>query len=178
MFKTTNPDEKTSWFQKQVQRFQMPLTRYAISIIHSVESAREVVQDVFLKMWRQESFESDSGLRVWLFKTCRNSCIDLLRKEGRMGQLTDEGQDSLECPNELPSEVLEKKEMHETILDRFSDLPAKHQDVLRLKFQEDLSYKEISEITGHSVNHVGVLIHQGVIKLRESMSKEGGRHGA
>ena len=47
-------------------------------------------------------------------------------------------------------------------------------EVIRLKFQESMSYQEISAVTGHSVSYVGVLIHQAVEKLRQWMAAEVG----
>ena len=72
-----------------------------------------------------------------------------------------------EEPN--PSERLEGVERESQVLACLSKLPDNQQEVIRLKFQDGLSYKEISEITGNSVSHVGVLIHNGVKKLRENM---------
>ena len=49
-------------------------------------------------------------------------------------------------------------------------LPAKQQEVLRLKFQAGLSYKEIQRVTGHSIGNVGYLVHVGLRSLRERLS--------
>ncbi len=171
---TLEKPEGAQIFQKLVETHQNSLTRYAVSIVHSLEVSREVVQDVFLSFWKHQDQIHDSAVKVWLFKSCRNSCIDYLRKENRMSHFNEGDQESIECPNELPSVVMEKEEAQKNILKKIENLPSKHREVLRLKFQEDLSYKEISEITGCTVNHVGVLIHQGVLKLRESLAIQGG----
>ena len=55
------------------------------------------------------------------------------------------------------------------LLDR---LPDNQQEVIRLKFQNDLSYREISEITGLSVSNVGFLLHVGIKRLREIMKND------
>ena len=55
------------------------------------------------------------------------------------------------------------------LLDR---LPGNQQEVIRLKFQNDLSYREISEITGLSVSNVGFLLHVGIKRLREIMKND------
>ena len=48
-------------------------------------------------------------------------------------------------------------------------LPANQQEVIRLKFQESMSYQEISAVTGHSVSHVGVLLHEAMKEVRRKM---------
>ena len=52
------------------------------------------------------------------------------------------------------------------VLTALGDLPSLQQDVLRLKFQNEFTYKQIAEITGKSASHVGVLIHDGLTALR------------
>ena len=69
-----------------------------------------------------------------------------------------------------PSERLEGRERESQVLSCLSKLPEKQQEVIRLKFQDGLSYKEISEITGNTVSHVGVLIHNGMKTLRANMA--------
>jgi DNA-directed RNA polymerase specialized sigma24 family protein len=56
-------------------------------------------------------------------------------------------------------------------LDTLSKIQNKYQEVLIMKLKHELSYKEISEITGHSVSNVGVLIHEGMKELREVLFK-------
>jgi len=56
-------------------------------------------------------------------------------------------------------------------LGALSRIQNKYQEVLILKLTHELSYKEISEITGHSVSNVGVLIHEGMKELREMLSE-------
>lgn len=70
------------------------------------------------------------------------------------------------------SAVLEKEERLADVLNVLSTLPTNQQEVLRLKFQGDLSYSEISRITKLSVSNVGFLIHTGLKTIRERMQIE------
>lgn len=65
------------------------------------------------------------------------------------------------------SAALEKDEQFSDILRILNTLPANQQEVLRLKFQSDLSYLEISRTTNLSVSNVGFLIHTGLNAIRE-----------
>ena len=164
------------WFQQAVDKYQRPLTRYARGILRNLEPAREVVQESFLRLWKNGEVESGNPLRIWLYRTTRNLAIDHLRKEGRMESLSENDEEQLPCPEQMPSEALEKKQASKNIMSEVDSLPAKYQEVLRLKFQEELSYKEISEVTGHSVSHVGVLLHTAILNLRQSLAQSGGRN--
>jgi RNA polymerase sigma-70 factor (ECF subfamily) len=69
-----------------------------------------------------------------------------------------------------PGAELEGTERMSRVLATMGTLPASQQEVLRLRFGEELSYKEISAVTGRSVSHVGVLIHEGMKSLRARLA--------
>ena len=71
-----------------------------------------------------------------------------------------------------PGLVLERKERAGSLLRLLDQLSENQRDVIRLKFQNDLSYREIAEITKLSVGNVGFLLHTGLKKLRELLSEE------
>ena len=68
-----------------------------------------------------------------------------------------------------PDELLEQRETEDRAIALLDRLPETQQEVIRLKFQNDLSYREIADITGHSVSNVGFLLHTGIKRLREMM---------
>ena len=70
------------------------------------------------------------------------------------------------------SSALEKEEQISDILKILNTLPANQQEVLRLKFQGDLSYSEISRITSLTVSNVGFLIHTGIKTIRERIQTQ------
>ena len=70
------------------------------------------------------------------------------------------------------SSVLEKEEQLAEVLKILNTLPSNQQEVLRLKFQNDLSYIEISQITGLTVSNVGFLIHTGLKTIRERIQNK------
>ena len=69
-----------------------------------------------------------------------------------------------------PSARLEAQEASSGLLGALATLPRNQQDCIRLKFQQDLSYQQISSVTGLSVTNVGYLIHIGIKALRERLS--------
>ena len=71
----------------------------------------------------------------------------------------------------LPDEMLEQRETEDRAIALLDRLPETQQEVIRLKFQNDLSYREIADITGHSVSNVGFLLHTGIKRLRELMKE-------
>jgi RNA polymerase sigma factor (sigma-70 family) len=120
---------------------------------------------------RSEREQLDHAPAKWLFTVCRNRALNVCRKEGRMTYLDDELLARREGTEPSPNEELEKKEARKFLLRIVETLPPRQQEVLQLKFQNDLSYQEISEITELSVSHVGVLIHTALKTLRQRYAK-------
>jgi RNA polymerase sigma factor (sigma-70 family) len=160
-----------SWAITALAEYEQALTRYAAHITGDIERAREVVQDTFLKLCRQKPDQIRNHLAQWLYTVCRNQALDVIRKEKRMTGINDV-QLNLQ-PHSGPeiSSTLEQTEQFSEVMKILNTLPANQQEVIRLKFQGDLSYLEISRITSLSVSNVGFLIHTGLKTIREKATQ-------
>jgi RNA polymerase sigma-70 factor (ECF subfamily) len=155
--------------QQTVEQYEGPLVRYAMGITGRLDHARDVVQDVFLRLWKMDYRQIDGHVAEWLFRVCRNRALDVQRKESRMQATEDsflDGKASLEPP---PDKKAALRESFGEALRLLAQLPPNQQEVVRLKFQNDLSYQEISQITQLSVTNVGYLIHTALKTLRQQM---------
>lgn len=153
--------------------FEGPLTGYAAGLLGGDwDRARDVVQDTFIKLHRQDPEMIRGRLKSWLYTVCRNRSIDILRKENPMMTSAGEAFENLNDSEPDPSGAMQQKERFEEVLKFLERLPENQKEVIRLKFQGDLSYKEISEVTGLSVSNVGFLIHTGIKRLRSLMGVE------
>ena len=160
-----NDSSGSQWIVEALELYQAPLIRYAAWILRDPESAREVVQETFLRLCREEGPSRLTGyLAQWLFTVCRNLAFDMRKKEARMTPLGDMqiGVDS----------GLKQKETAGEIFRMLDSLPKNQREVVYLKFQCDLSYKEISEITKLSVGNVGFLMHTALRTLRKHILSE------
>ncbi len=167
--KSPSVDSSESWIQASVARWESDLLRYARHLVGDVERARDVVQETFLKLCQQDREQLDGHLVEWLFTVCRNGALDVRRKEQRMMTMTlDAVLDSASC-DPPPDDAAEQHDESNRVLRLIAGLPHNQQEVLRLKFQHSLSYREISSITGLSETNVGFLIHVGIKRLRELM---------
>lgn len=155
-----------AWVRDAVSRFEGPLSLYARRLLNDAEAARDVVQDVFLRLCARPRGEVDGHLAEWLFTVCRNRALDVLRKEHRMTRLHDEQVDRCLSPSPGPHDVAEVHDLGARVLSLLETLPPNQREVIRLKFQNGFSYQEISRISGHSVSNVGYLIHAGIKTLR------------
>ena len=171
-----------------LDRYERPLVRYAQSIVGDLESARDVVQDTFIRYVRivggeaggeeamqpaqatnadKESTLDPSDTRhveAWLFTVTRNRALDHVRKYSRIIPMPMPEDRASEEPG--PDEELASSDAADWLLKLLDALTPNQREVIRLKFQNDLSYKEISDITGLTVTNVGFLLHVGLKKLR------------
>lgn len=143
-----------------------PLTRYAARLLGDPDRARDVVQDAFVKLMAQPPGAVDGHAVEWLFTVCRHRALDVLRKEGRMRRFEDGQAERVTTAEPRPGRALEHEEVCDTVLRLIERLPHNQQEVVRLKFQNGFSYKEISRITALSVSNVGFLIHTAVHRLK------------
>ena len=150
-------------------RYEQPLLRYARRMTGDTETARDVVQDTFLKLCQVDRAAVDAHLAPWLYRVCRNRALDVIKKEKRMQPMDDVMLAEQTSPQPPPRAVAEGRETASIVLAALAELPANQQEVFRLKFQEQLSYKEISAITGFAVTNVRYLIHISLKRVRERL---------
>ena len=165
----TPPDScpATALVRRAVPEFESMLTGYAYNLTGDLEMARDVVQDTFIKLYAQDPAKLDGpGLKAWLFTVCRNRALDLMRRRRRLVSIEDSPVDQIADPMPSPASQAEDQDETALVLQTFQRLPPNQAEVLRLKFQNDMSYQEIAAVTGLSASNVGFLIHTGLKRLR------------
>ena len=176
---TSHPNSRASshedfgFLERTFAEQNAPLTRYATRLLGDPDRARDVVQDTFVKLMAQSPAAIDGHAVEWLFTVCRHRALDVLRKEGRMRRFEDGQIERVTAADPRPGRELEHAETHAAILRLIERLPPNQQEVVRLKFQNGFSYKEISRITELSVTNVGFLIHTAVARLRADFAAQG-----
>lgn len=172
--------ECAGFLERTFAEQRAPLTRYAARLLGDPDRARDVVQDTFARFLAQPRADSTGSPRAavdghaveWLFTVCRNRAMDVLRKESRMKPFADGESERAAAIEPLPGRALEAAETNAAILRLIGRLPANQQEVVRLKFQNGFSYKEISRITALSVSNVGFLMHTALTRLRVEFAAE------
>ena len=159
--------------------FEIPLTKYAVSILGDLEQARDVVQDTFLKLYKQDPEKVRQKVKSWLFTVCRNHRYDLIKRNRRTSNLEEDEISYIASSEDNPFQVISflegREEIDEKIKILYSlieELPSRQREVMRLKFQANLSYKEIAETIGISTSNVGFVMHSALKKLREDMKEK------
>jgi RNA polymerase sigma-70 factor (ECF subfamily) len=159
-------ETREEFVEQALAEFEGPLIGYALGIVHDLERARDVVQDTFIRLYQQDREKVSRGLKTWLFTVCRNRALDVLRKEKRMVELDEKAAVRIESPETGPGNAVDWDERVTQVMSALHRLSKNQREVILLKFQQGLSYKEISDVTGLSSGNVGFLLHTGLKRLR------------
>lgn len=163
--------------QQALDQYESSLIAYAASILHGdVERAREVVQDTFLKLYLADVEKIRESVKAWLYTVCRNRAFDVLRKEQRLDIGNEEAVENHCDWRPDPSQSNDAHELCDRVWQMVDHLPQKQQEVLRLKYIHDLSYKDIASATGLTVGNVGFVMHVAIKKLRDLLKSEVSEH--
>lgn len=181
--KASNNADQDAWVREAAASYEQPLLLYVRGLLGDAERSREVVQDAFCRLCEQSRAELDGRLAAWLYTVCRHRALDVLRKEKRMNTITDTGLSGdiagiinggnvSQSAADDPVERVVKRESVSRVMDLVEQLPTDQREVIRLRFQGQLSYKQISEVTGHSVSNVGFLLHRAIRTIRGTMEEQ------
>lgn len=165
---------KEEEFEEIVHRLEIPLLQYAWRITGDREQARDVVQETFVRFQRNGALRHEDEPATWLFTVCRNAALNVCRKERRMMYVDEEVIEARESEQPMPFDQLEQKEATGFVLRIVGTLPPRQQEVIQLKFQNDLSYQQIAEIMQTTANNVGVLLHTALKTLRQRYAEVAG----
>lgn len=159
-----------------VAQHEAALLRYATRILNDPAAAQDVVQDVFIKLFRnwRDGAHPAPQLKGWLFRVTHNRAVDHIRRESRLRILHWEQARRLKpsCPPEQGQD-LQQQEAMRLALQHLRKLDPAEQQIVILRLQEGMSYREIAEITKKSEGHVGFILHHAVKKLSRSLRDAG-----
>lgn len=168
-------------FEKLFFEYHNKLIRFANTITKSRELARDTVQDVFLKIWRnREDWELHHSLKVYLYQAVRNQALNLLEKKKARLRLKKNYQSEVESLNrELMQDdalygnltELEIRQL-KRIWELVEEMPERRRISFELNRRHGFSYEEISKVLGISKKTVENHIGQAIKYIREKISAE------
>lgn len=162
-------------FKALYDRYSEPIYDLVIRYLRSPDLARDVVQDIMIKLWeRRETFARARDLEAYLFTAARFHAIDVLRAASRSealkSEITRQFQDN---PTYVDDAALHRD--YRLFIQRIvSELPPRSREVFRLCREEEKSYAEVAEALGISRNAVRNSMVLALSRLREATLKEWG----
>jgi RNA polymerase sigma-70 factor, ECF subfamily len=154
----------------------------AYSVLKNEADAEEVAQETVLKAFRHlDQLRSGASFKSWLLQIAMNEARARRRKDrSHLYESLDEGKEDMDggeiMPRQLadwrevPSEVLERKELREKINQALYSLPEKYREVFLLRDVQHLSEQEAAEILGISMSATKARLHRARLQLREKLA--------
>ena len=140
------------------------------------EDAAEAAQEAFLAAWQGlKHFRGESSFSTWLYRLASNTCVDLLRREGRRQNTVSLDDKELDIPGSIPSpqDEAERRELGEQIEAGLQALPPEYREVLVLREVQQLRYDEIAGVLGLDLGTVKSRISRGRKRLRTFLLASG-----
>jgi RNA polymerase sigma-70 factor (ECF subfamily) len=156
---------------------ESPLLGYALRYTGELALAEDVVQEAFMKLHVQ--FESVARPRQWLYRTVHNLALNQRRAAGKsvsLDQSSNDGKSSADetaDPALLPDEQIIRLEGIGQVRLSLETLDDRSRKLVKLKFNDELSYKDIAARTGLTAGNVGFILHHALKTIAAELAKTG-----
>ena len=151
----------TKYLTEEQARFY----RLAYSYLHNRDEALDAVQTAVCRAWEQQDRLRDpDAVHTWFYRILTNVCLDQLRRRKRVTLVAPEDLDAGSYEDPLPADG--------SLQTRIDALPPEIAAIIRLRFFEELSLKEISLVTGAPLSTVKTRLYTGLKKLRLTLEGE------
>jgi len=161
-------------FNILVRRYQDKIYWHARRMLGDHDDAHEIVQQVLLVMYNKlNTFNFSSSLYTWIYKITSTRSLNLIKKKKLKNIFTFSSDDSVE--NHGYENIIEDMESKERFLQmekNLQRLPAKQREVFIFRNFKDLSYEEISDLTGKSIGALKANYFHAFKKMKELMDKD------
>ncbi|HEY9171617.1 MAG TPA: sigma-70 family RNA polymerase sigma factor [Verrucomicrobiae bacterium] len=163
--------------QELFAALEAPLLHYALRLTGERGPAEDMVQEAFMKLHAQ--FEEVREPKRWLYRTVHNLALNHRRDAAKVVSLNLSDQSDLpdssdpSDPQPLPDEQIARWESIGLVRLSLETLDPRSRELIRLKFNDELSYQQISERTGLKTGHVGYLLHHALKTIAAELAKTG-----
>lgn len=166
-------------FEELVRLHEQNVYNLALKLLKNREDALDAAQEAFIKAWINiDSFRGDSKFSVWIYRLTYNTCLDALRKmkKGEIISLTSEDDEAeKDIPDETPTpeeEVL-RQETRRSVRRAVEELPEEYRRILVMREFTEMTYAEISSVTGLNEGTVKSRLSRARAKLGDILRKNG-----
>ena len=167
-------DGEAEAFGELYERHVNAVYRFLYARLDNSMDAEDFSEEVFLRAWNSLPSYHERGVPflAFLLIIARNVLIDHYRRNGRSPQHVTIEDIQLKDTNPEPSEVTAQNLKHAEIRQAISRLRDDYQEVLVLRFLNDLSPNETAQVMNRSTGAVRVLQHRAIVALRKTMEEE------
>lgn len=163
---------KREAFEELVKRYERQIYSLAYRLTNNYHDAVDLTQDVFLHLYKVlDKFDGDRKFFPWMYRIATNVCYNALKKKPKETSTLDNVIEFVSDQKSRPEENYESKEVRETVHKAIAELPENFRIPMVLRYLEDLSYQQISEVTELPVSTIETRLYRGRIMLQKKLGK-------
>ncbi len=171
-------------FGQLIEKYKRPIFNLAYRMLQSEEEAEDAFQETFLKAYKSlDKYKINYSFFTWLYTVALNVCRNRLKKKWRYHffsidePLHDDDKLTWQIADKSmsPEVLLERKQAMALISEAINRLPEKYRVVIILRYLEDQSYLEISEIVGLPLGTIKTQIHRGRRIIQKYLKEKKGQ---
>jgi len=172
-------DGATQKYSELVKRYQGRVVNYLYRLLHNVDDAHDLAQDVFLRVFRAlDRYNPEYKFSTWLFRVAQNAAIDVVRKRRlqvvSMHRPDSDGGSSstwdFASGDPSPYGDARNRERGDAIRCAIGELPREYRELICLRHYAEMSYGEISEVKDMPLGTVKNKLFRGRQMLKERLS--------
>ncbi len=154
-------------FAELIERYQAPLRYFISRLSANPETAEDIFQDTWLTVIRRiHSLKKTEAFSTWLYRIARNKVYQRFRRKGKLFELNE----NIAVPNDTENDVFSTEDaakIHRCL----KELLPEYREVLMLRFLEQMSYEQISQVINCRLGTVKSRIHYAKLALKKEMEK-------
>lgn len=158
-----------------IEKYFRQIYNFVHHYTYNNDEAEDITQEVFVKVWKNiKKYKENKSFKVWLYTIAKNTAIDFLRKKKSLNfsdfEKDDNSNDFLENIKDeklISDEILEKKDLANTLNNAIEKLSIKYKTVLLLHHVEEMTFKEISQISKESIDTIKSRYRRALIMLKD-----------
>ena len=166
-------------FEVLLTRHKSRVFAFIMSKIKNRDLSEDIFQDTFIKVinsLQKGKYNEEGKFLPWMMRIAHNLMIDHFRKETKMRKVRPTAEfdifDVLDDGNKNQEEVMMQTQVHTDLKVLIEKLPEDQKEVLKMRYFEDLSFKEISNLTETSINTALGRMRYALINLRKLAEKQ------
>ena len=162
-----DPGRRNEGFKKLMKQYGQTLYWHIRRIVIGHDDAEDVLQETCIKVLNGiRTFKGESPLLMWLYRIATNEALQHLRRQTRLFQSIDSMGDTLAGKLQAES-ALDGNELATLFQKALLTLPTQQRIAFNLRYYDELSYDEISRITGKSVGTLKTNYHYATQKVKD-----------
>lgn len=170
-------DEKS--LEVLIKQYLKPIYSFVYHYVGNTTDAEDITQEIFVKMWRNiKKFDQHKNFKTWIFTIAKNASIDFFKKKKTLPFSALENSsgdnaivDALADTSLLPDELVERADKTHALASVLKKITPKYLKVLLMRYNDELTFSEISEFLGESINTIKSRHRRALFFLKKKLTE-------